>query len=154
MTRPYNHRGHKPRRHQRENRPKINLDNYKIKIQNWIKNQIDEETIDFANEFGKQVAAGGLTTSQIRIVFGEMRRIQMNGYRNQKTDFLLLKAKLAYAVKRHNKFGLTDLYAFFEEAYGAVDKVNDDNGEKHFKNLMDLMEAILAYHKYHGGREN
>src|SRR5690625_6214850 len=100
MTRPYNHRGHKPRRHQRENRPKINLDNYKIKIQNWIKNQIDEETIDFANEFGKKVTAGGLTTSQIRIVFSEMRRIQMNVYRNRKNDFLLIKGKLDYEVNR------------------------------------------------------
>lgn len=129
------------------------LGDYGSKISDWITKGIDKDTIKFADDFGGQIANGGLTTSQIRIVFGEMRRIQMNGYKNQKTDFLLLKAKLAYAVKRHNKQGLTDFFKLFEKAYDAVDKDNDDNGEKHFKNMMDLTEAVLAYHKYHGGKE-
>ena len=95
-----------------------------------------------------------LTTSQIRIVFGEMRRIQMNGFsKDSQTDFLLLKPKLAYAVKRHDKRGLTAFYKLFVEAYEAVDTINDENGKKHFENLMNLMEAVLAYHKYHGGKE-
>lgn len=129
------------------------LKDYGSKISDWITKGIDKDTIKFADDFGKQIKEGELTTSQIRIVFGEMRRIQMNGYKSQKTDFLLLKAKLAYAVKRHNKQGLRDFFKLFEKEYDAVDKDNDDNGEKHFKNMMDLTEAVLAYHKYHGGKE-
>lgn len=154
QQRPYGGQQRQGGYQQRDDRPpRIDINSYQPKIQNWIANQIDEDTIKFADEFGNQIANGGLTTSQIRIVFGEMRRIQMNGYKNQKTDFLLLKAKLAYAVKRHNKHGLTDFFRLFEKAYDAVDKNNDDIGEKNFKNMMDLTEAILAYHKYHGGKE-
>lgn len=142
-----------PRSREFSKPPKINLIEKEPQIKRWVTDKIDEDTIDFASEFGKQIADGGLTTSQIRIVFGEMRRIQMNDYLNQKTDFLLLKAKLAYAVKRHNKPGLTDFFKLFEIAYDAVDKNNDENGTKHFKNMMDLTEAVLAYHKYFGGKE-
>jgi len=94
-----------------------------------------------------------LTTSQIRNVFGELRRIQLNGYVKEKTTFLLIKPKLAYAVKRHKKKGLDMFYKLFCDAYDAIDFSDDNKGEIHFKNLMNLMEAVLAYHKYHGGRE-
>lgn len=122
-------------------------------IKKWIKTGIDSATVIFADDFGKQVASADLTTSQIRTVFGEMRRIQLNNYVPEKTSFILLKPKLAYAVKRHNKKGLTDFYKFFSIAYDAVDTSNDENGAKHFGNMMQLMEAVLAYHKYHGGKE-
>jgi len=124
----------------------------KQSIKKWITESIDKSTIEFANDFGRKIAPT-LTTSQIRVAFGEMRRIQMNGFKNQKTDFLLLKPKLAYAVKRHNKQGLTDFFDLFATASDNVNMTDDILGEKHFKNLMDLMEAVLAYHKYHGGRE-
>ena len=122
-------------------------------IENWVLNGITKETVEFANAFGEFVAKNDLTTSQIRTSFGEMRRIQMNSFSKQKTDFLLLKPKLAYAVKRHNKQGLTKFYEFFSIAYDVVDTVDLVSGEKHFENLMNLMEAVLAYHKYYGGRE-
>jgi CRISPR-associated protein Csm2 len=131
----------------------FNLEEYKSQIKNWIKNKVDKDSVKFANGFGEHIAKSGLTTSQIRIVFGEMRRIQMNEYINEKTAFILLKPKLAYAVKRHNSRGLTDFYKFFEIAYDIVDTNDDNTGSIHFENLMNLTEAILAYHKYYGGRE-
>lgn len=94
-----------------------------------------------------------LTTSQIRIVFGEMRKIQMNTYLNGKPNFLMLKPKLAYAVKRHDKKGLHEFYKIFGWAYDSVNTQNDNVGKSHFENFIQLMEAILAYHKFHGGKE-
>ena len=138
---------------QREQQPEFNLNEEKNNIERWVKDGIDKATISFAEEFGRYVANNDLTTSQIRTVFGEMRRIQMNNYTSEKTDFILLKPKLAYAVKRHNKKGLTKFFDFFSLGYEAVDTTNDENGKKHFENLMNLMEAVLAYHKYHGGKE-
>jgi CRISPR-associated protein Csm2 len=119
----------------------------KHKITDWIKLGIIKDCIAFADEFGKKIKDGGLTTSQIRNVFGEMRRIQMYGYDNQKTSFILLKPKLAYAVKRNENNGLKDFFKFFDIAYKSVDS------KDHFKNMMDLTEAVLAYHKFHGGKE-
>jgi len=122
-------------------------------IKEWIRNGITEEAVKKADEIGEKLARNGLTTSQIRNVFGEMRRIQMRGYKNEKSSFLLLKPKLAYAVKRHNNTGIKEFYNVFTDGYNAIDKKNDDAGQKHFENFMQLLEAILAYHKYHGGKE-
>lgn len=94
-----------------------------------------------------------LTTSQIRIAFGEMRKIQMNSYKNEKTNFLMLKPKLAYAVKRHDKKGLNEFYKIFGWVYDSVNTKNEEEGEANFENFIQIMEAILAYHKFHGGKE-
>lgn len=95
-----------------------------------------------------------LTTSQIRIAFGEMRRIQQKGFKDEIPGFLMLKPKLAYAVKRHDKRGIKEFYKLFSWAYDSVNTKNIADGQKHFKNFMEVMESILAYHKYHGGKEN
>lgn len=121
-------------------------------IKKWIVTGIDKSTIVFSNYFGEFFARNGLTTSQIRIVFGELRRIQMNGYTKEKTSFLLLKPKLAYAVKRNKSNGLTKFYDFFSIAYDAVETEDNKIGEVHFINFINLFESVLAYHKYHGGQ--
>ncbi|GIV35224.1 MAG: type III-A CRISPR-associated protein Csm2 [Chitinophagales bacterium] len=158
--------GHQPRKpHQRYERNdsqhaqvKEIIDLNKDNIKKWTQNGINDEAIKFADQFGDSLKKGGLTTSQIRNFFGELRRIQMNGYitpdgRSEKTAFLMVKPKLAYAVKRHDNKGLKDFYDFFSIAYDAVNKNDDKEGAKHFEHLMTLMEAILAYHKYHGGKD-
>lgn len=125
----------------------------RAEIQKWIQNGIDKEAVEFAHEFGKQIAETGLTTSQIRNIFGEMRRIQMKGYISEKTDFILLKPKMAYTAKRNDKKGLYDFFYLFEIGYDCVNTNNDPQGKQQFENLMNLLEAVLAYHKFHGGRE-
>lgn len=82
-----------------------------------------------------------------------MRRIQMKGFRNEITAFLLLKPKLAYAVKRNENYGLKDFFEFFKKCFDNVNTKDIKEGEKNFKNFMQLTEAVLAYHKYHGGKE-
>lgn len=128
-------------------------------IKKWVQNGIDKSTIQYANEWGKLLVepskryGQALTTSQIRNVYGELKRIQLKGYRSEKTAFLLLKPKMAYLVKRHDKEGVKLFNELFVSAYDVVDLDVDSNGEIHFKNMMHLMEAVLAYHKFHGGKE-
>lgn len=131
----------------------FNFSDWNHKIKSWVSNEIDKDTISFAHDFGKFIASNGLTTSQIRIAFGELRKIQMNGFNQEKTSFIMLKAKLAYAVKRHDKIGLTEFYNLFSKAYDAVDTMNIEAGTKQFDNLLQIIEAVLAYHKFHGGKE-
>lgn len=131
----------------------FNWRKYEGKIPQWVKNGIDKEAIVFAEAFGKHIKDGGLTTSQIRNVFGEMRRIQLTGFEGQKTAFLMLKPKLAYTVKRHDKEGLRAFFELFKLAFDAVDTANTIDGKVHYENLMNLIEAILAYHKFWGGKE-
>lgn len=112
----------------------------------WITKGFEKETVRYTDDFGKFLCVQGLTTSQIRNVYGELKRIQMKGFDDEKTSFYLLKPKMAYSVARNNNKGQKQLGAVFNKAFDCIE--NKD----HFKNLMDFMEAILAYHKSHGGK--
>ncbi|MES2648153.1 MAG: type III-A CRISPR-associated protein Csm2 [Bacteroidota bacterium] len=120
-------------------------------IKQWVEIEIDKDTIVFAEAMGKALKDDGLTTSQIRNVFGEMRKIQMNGFEKEKSKFLLLRAKLAYATKRQQARGMDKFYELFCEAYDAVD-TKSSKGNVQFDKLLHLMEAVLAYHKFYGGQ--
>lgn len=87
----------------------------------------------------------GLTTSQIRNVFGLVKRMEINGFDAQ--EFILLKPKLAYAAARANTDGT---HAFAEVLTRAIEAVDED--EKKFARFVDFFEAILAYHKAAGGK--
>ncbi len=109
----------------------------------WITDAITKDTITFCEDFGKHLSRK-LSSSQIRNVYGELKRIQMKGFDNEKASFILLKPKMAYSIKRNK--GVNELGEVFNSAYDAVDD------SKTFKNLMDFMEALLAYHKSYGGQ--
>ena len=133
---------------------KFNFSPYPIST--WVIEGIkNSEAVAFANTFGKVIKDGNLTTSQIRNVFGEMRRIQLNGYIKEKSSFILLLPKLAYAVKRQTSQkagdGIKDFYEFFKTGYDSINFNDDQTGAVNFKNFMELTEAVLAYHKFHGG---
>lgn len=121
-------------------------------IKNWVNNGIDKQTIVYADGMGKRLKEQGLTTSQIRNIFGEMRKIQMNGFQKEKANFLLLRPKLAYAAKRQNAKGMDEFYKLFCTAYDAVDTNDDKKAPKQFDQLLQVMEAVLAYHKFYGGQ--
>ncbi len=123
----------------------------------WIKISIDEQCINFAEKFGKQLVDNNFTTSQIRNVYGEIKRIQLSGFSENKSDFLLLRPKMAYASKRatdkdRRATGATDFEKVIKKAHGAVASGTDGDA-KRFENFCDFVEAILAYHKAAGGRD-
>lgn len=125
---------------------------WKPEIQNWIRSGISKDTITYAEAMGKKLKDEGLTTSQIRNVFGEMRKIQMNGFEGEKASFLLLRPKLAYAAKRQNAKGMDSFYNLFCVAYDAVETDDMKKAPNQFDQLLQVMEAVLAYHKFHGGQ--
>ncbi len=125
----------------------------------WITKGLGEkfngkDAIDFADKFGEAIADQKFTTNQIRNFFGEVRRIEMKGIEKEKTAFLLLQPKLSYAVKRQGNKGADLFEKVILEAHKAVKEVQNDTAEftRRFKNFIDFLEAILAYHKVHGGK--
>ena len=143
MQHNYGHRN--KHREQRNAPPKVNWEN-KFDSQ-WITDGITKEAIKFCEKFGKHIKNNGLSTSQIRNVYGELKRIQLKGFKKEKTSFLLLKPKMAYAAKRAKNSGATDFKKVFDKAFDLI-----DNSSEKYKNFMDIMEAILAYHKSFGGK--
>lgn len=113
---------------------------------NWIINGVDSKTVEFAENLGKSLAVNKLSASQIRNVFGEIKRIQLKGFEKEKASFFLLKPKMAYAASRNNSEAIKSLKFAFDEAHACV------TSEPTYKNFVDFFEAILAYHKAFGGK--
>lgn len=102
-----------------------------------------------------------LTTTKLRNFFGEVKRIQIrlgfeNGFKNETANIIMLKPKLAYAVGKetdaNNKIKVKMFFEQFSKALDAIDVENPEEGKKHFKNFVQLMEAVVAYHKAKGGQ--
>lgn len=128
--------------------PASSFDPNKFK-NSWIANEIDESFIEYAKEAGEELSSKGLTSSQIRNVYGEIKRIQVSGgYTKHKTSFLLLKPKLAYNTGRSTSgvAGISLFQKIFDKAWMSV---SDD---RTYNNFCDVMEAILAYHRAKEGK--
>lgn len=107
-----------------------------------------KKLVDTAEELGPRLKNGGLTTSQIRNIYGMVKQMELKGFdANTAREFILLKPKLAYAAERANKEGARILRKVLSD---AIDEVGTN--EKHFANFVDFFEAILAYHVAAGGK--
>jgi len=116
-----------------------------------VKNEIDVKFIEWADDFGEQLNKGGLTTSQIRSIFGIVKKMEQSSLDIQ--QFLLLRAQIAYAAKRANKRGLYDLEKQLKEAITVVAEEKDPKRQnEYFKRFCKGFEAILAYYRAHGGK--
>lgn len=119
----------------------------------WITNEADSSLVVFAEKMGKEMATGRdkekLTNSKIRSIYGEIKRIQVGGFENNKASFYLLRPKVAYALGRDpQNRGLQLFKLVFDK---AAESVTD---QKSYRNFCNLIEAILAYHKANGGKDN
>ncbi len=139
----------------------------------WISQGIDEKCVEYLDCMGfylcdKQKVDDrfpgfkAVTTSQLRNVFEEVKRIQIAA-ESTKTfddvlpDILLLRPKIAYNAARvlsKTRDSRIDAFRkFAETALLEVTKKDDkDKGEK-YKRFCQLMEGIIAYHKVYGGKD-
>ncbi|HWQ12518.1 MAG TPA: type III-A CRISPR-associated protein Csm2 [Roseiflexaceae bacterium] len=93
-----------------------------------------------------------LTTSQIRGIFGSVRRIELDWRSPERRaaaqrEFALLQPRLAYQAKKERGRGVEELRDVLTP---AMRMVGADEGR--FRNFVDFFEAILAYHKAAGGQ--
>ena len=102
-----------------------------------------EPLVTAAEILGRKLAKN-LKTSQIRKVYGAVKKIQMSDEFNQ-NELIMLKPKLAYAAARK-----PEVEALKNTLTQAINQV--DNSDK-FKNFVSFFEAILAYHKAAGGQD-
>ncbi len=127
----------------------------KNEVEQWISSGPEPKLMDIAKEFGEEIKSSGLTTSQIRQVFSKLKSIEAKKYRQQRTEFMMLKPFIAYAAGRQAK--VNGLQKFKEKITWGINCVLDVHGdeieeEKRFKNFCTFFEAILAYHRACGGK--
>lgn len=104
--------------------------------------------VEEAERIGRALARS-LSTSQIRAIFGQVRTIQGQWQiapDEAQRQLILLKPKLAYRARKEGRAveNLRDVLS------PAIDLVQDDEGN--FWRFVEFFEAILAYHRAHGGR--
>jgi len=127
----------------------------KESISTWIANQLDEEAITYTDIFGRYAVYEGLTTSQIRNIYGEVKTLQMKYQDNiNPLRLRMLQPKLAYAAKRADKNGTYELQEVLTIAIRTVLEKESDKSEfeRRFENFANFFEAILAYHRANGGK--
>lgn len=145
---------------------KFNINGHEIdgsqQVFKWIQEGLDKEAISYAEAFGKCLAKdkksknkeekySALTTSQIRNFYGEVVRMRMRGF--DRNRFLLMKPRLVYATSRNETDGSRDFLAVFKRAIDAVlEADNEEKAKEYFQRFADFFEAVLAYHRAHGGK--
>lgn len=115
-----------------------------------------EEMITMANRLGEYLSSRevNLKTSQIRRFSDAVKKIESQVKSNpesfSRNNLLLLKPKLAYATGRLKEGRNNPLEPFQKVVDPAIDKVKDSDD---FLRFAQFMESIIAYHRFHGGRE-
>ncbi len=121
-----------------------------------------QELVKWAQKLGEALAPRNrndreaLTTSQIRALFGEVRRIQaewsIEGRRDQALRHLiLLKPKMAYRARKERGKGVRNLVKVLDPALDLVIEAQGEEQDRRFQRFVEFFEAILAYHKAYGG---
>lgn len=132
---------------QQQNKEIAEMAKEKINKCNHLKDMPAEDIVDIADKMGGLLSRS-LKINQIRKFFDGIRRIDNQFERGRsfnRDKVILLKPKLAYAAGRQQN--VRDL---MEVLNPAIDKVNS---YECFKKLVALIEGIVAYHKYYGGRD-
>ena len=84
-----------------------------------------KDMVEFADKFAGEIAKS-VSTSQIRNIYGTVKKLEMTGL-NPKTyrQLLLLKPKLAYAKGREKNKGKQKAYSQLETIIGqAIDAID------------------------------
>ena len=114
-----------------------------------LNNLSGDELVDISSKMGGYLLRS-LKTTQVRRFLDGIRKldVQFDKGKNFNKDLvILMKPKLAYAVGRNQD--IKPLMEVLEPAITAGAKSYAD-----FKRLIALIEGIVAYHRYHGGKDS
>ena len=108
-----------------------------------------EKLVENARRLSEHLG-GRLSTSQIRSIFSEVK--QMRRYDEDRLN--LLRPKMAYTAGKHGSRVQGKLVGPIVDLQEILDKcIERISSEEEFENFKSFFEAILAYHRYYGGRE-
>lgn len=117
----------------------------------WITTGVNDACMELCEELAKDMVDKRVSSSFLRNIFGELRRLEAGNFENHLSEFVMLRPKMAYACGRaiernpKSKDVLEALLEFYKKMAKEVKTT------AHFKNLVSVMEAIVAFHKAFGG---
>ncbi len=112
--------------------------------------------VDKSQELAKDLKANGMTTAQIRALFGEMRQIEAEWSLESQRQaafrrLVLFQPKMAYRARRERGQAVKMLVDVLDKAVKQVVTAPADKRDAYFRHFVEFFEAILAYHKAFGG---
>lgn len=103
------------------------------------------DLVEIAKQISEGLTQNEATKTQIRRIFGAVKRMEMEGFNYH--EFVMLKPKLAYAAQRASSLRLLR-----DAMTQAIDAVGEDPSK--FRRFVDLLEATLAYFYAKRGGDN
>lgn len=82
-----------------------------------------------------------ISASQLRNIFYDVRKVQ------KVSELYMIRPKLAYAAGRSDKDEVKEVMVLFDELIAQV------KTQEQLKAFQDFFEAIIAYHKFYGGKD-
>lgn len=82
-----------------------------------------------------------LSASQLRNIFYDVRKVQ------KVSELYMIRPKLAYAAGRSDKDDVKEVMVLFDDLIAQVEN------QEQLKAFQDFFEAIIAYHKFYGGKD-
>ena len=115
-----------------------------------------EAMVKGAQKLGKELKDLKLTTSQIRRVFGTVKKMEMDSLKeNFQLDRLwLVLPRIFYASARPGATsGTRKVRTILDSSVNYIFETEDGEiQKKRFHSFCDFFEAILAYHRAYGGK--
>lgn len=110
-----------------------------------------------AREQGEKFFQLRIKINQIRNFYSTVAKIRNDFHLKSKKfsdeirrELIMLKPKLAYAAGKNQE--VRPFQELFDEAISGI--INSKNPAKALENFFFLAEAVVAYHKYFGGKDN
>ncbi|MGQ9485645.1 MAG: type III-A CRISPR-associated protein Csm2 [Desulfosoma sp.] len=109
-----------------------------------------DRLVDIADAVGKTVA-NQVKMNQIRRFLDGARKVEAElkgreDFEKIKGQIVLLRPKLAYAAGRHSE--VKHLAEILDAAVRSAAQTKDN-----FMKFLRFMESIIAYHRFHGGKD-
>ena len=119
-----------------------------------------EDIDSIGKSFGETLAdkKRGIKTNQVRNVYSSILALRTEAKKSTvfteklKRNLVLIKPKLAYATGRVSRDSkMRDLYQLIVNGIDGVNR--SENKLLALNNFILIVESIVAYHKYYGGKD-
>ncbi len=142
----YNHQGQYQQRNNYDNAPAIEIPTDIAYID-------ADDMVELSEKLGKSFTS--IKTNQIRNIYANITLAKINMQKKIELnqilrELILLKPKLAYAAGRQPV--VKPFQEYLSKLIDACAKSKEP--QKALPNFFDIVEGIVAYHKFHGGKEN
>lgn len=116
-----------------------------------------EERLSHAVIVASYLVAQGLKTNQVRRILEMARNVELKLKRNKgediRDDIVRIRYVLAYTVGRATGRSKSPLEAFHKILDPMLEVLMKDPKAENFEKFYDFLQAVVAYHKFFGGKD-